>query len=376
MVSPQYLVPPHILALRPYEPGLSAEEVKERFGVERAVKLASNENPLGVSPLAIKNVQRAVADMFRYPDGGVALRRKLAECFNLKIDNVIAGAGSEGIMADIVRAFLCDDDEVLTTEAAFSGFQVLARSRGVAYRTVPYRDWHYDLAAMSHAITDRTKLIYLANPNNPTGTFFTRQEFENFHKRVPERVLIILDEAYFEFAMREPSYPDSMQYRFDNVMTLRTFSKIHGLAGARVGYGFAHQDLISVLLKIKLPFEPSGIGEAAALGALEDREFMEKSIETTTRGLTFLRRSFQELGFTVVSSAANFIMVVLETEDLAKQVFESLLRQGVIVRPLKATGLPNCIRVSAGTKDENERCVNALQRVSAELEINIHAASH
>jgi histidinol-phosphate aminotransferase len=376
LLSPQYLVPPHILALRPYEPGLSAEEVKAWFGVDRAVKLASNENPLGVSPLAIENARRALADMFRYPDGGLALRRKLADRFNLKIENVIAGAGSEGIMANIVRTFLCDEDQVLTTEAAFSGFQVLARSRGVAYRTVPYRDWHYDLAAMSDAITDRTKLIYLANPNNPTGTFFTRQEFESFHRSVPERVLIILDEAYFEFAMREPSYPDSMQYRFDNVITLRTFSKIYGLAGARVGYGFAHQDLISVLLKIKLPFEPSGIGEAAVLGALEDREFMEKSIENSTRGLEFLTKAFEALGFTVVPSAANFIMVVLDTEDLAKQLFERLLRQGVIVRPLKATGLPNCIRVSAGTKDENEICAEALQRVSAELEVNVHATTH
>lgn len=376
MVPPKYLVPPHILALRAYEPGLSTEEVKERFGVDRAVKLASNENPLGASPLAIENVQLALADMFRYPDGGLALRRKLADRFNLKTENVIVGAGSEGIMANIVRTFLCDEDEVLTTEAAFLGFQVLARGRGVAYRTVPYRNWHYDLKAMSDAITDRTKLIYLANPNNPTGTFFTRQEFERFHKSVPERVLIILDEAYFEFAIREPFYPDSMQYRFDNVITLRTLSKIYGLAGARVGYGFAHQDLISVLLKIKLPFEPSGIGEAAALGALEDRDFVEKSIENTSRGLVRLTRDFQELGFTVVPSAANFIMVVLETEDLAKELFERLLRQGVIVRPLRATGLPNCIRISAGTKDENEICVEALQRVSAELEADLHATTH
>ncbi len=376
MIPPQLLVPPHILGLRSYEPGLSPEQVKEQFGVDRAVKLASNENPLGTSPLAIEYAQQALAHMFWYPDGGLALRGKLAERFNLKIENVIAGAGSEGIMANIVRTFLCDDDEVLTTEAAFSGFQVLARSRGVAYRTVPYRNWHYDLAKMSDAITRRTKLIYLANPNNPTGTFFTREEFEDFHSRVPERVLIILDEAYFEFAMNRPSCPDSMQYRFDNVITLRTFSKIYGLAGARVGYGFAHEDLISVLLKIKLPFEPSGIGQAAALGALQDREFMNKSIENTARGLAFLTRSFEELGFKVVPSAANFIMVVLETEDLARRLFEGLLRQGIIVRPLKATGLPNCLRVSVGTADQNAMCVNALKRVGAELELDPYATTH
>ncbi len=376
MVPEQILVPPHILALRPYEPGLNPEEVKERFGVEHAVKLASNENPLGTSPIAIEYAQRALAEMFWYPDGGLALRRKLADRFNLKLENVIAGAGSEGIMANIVRTFLCDEDEVLTTDAAFSGFQVLARSRGVAYRTVPYRNWGYDLPKMADAITERTKLIYLANPNNPTGTFFTRQEFEGFHRRVPERVLIILDEAYFEFAMHEPSYPDSMQYRFDNVITLRTFSKIYGLAGARVGYGFAHQDLISVLLKIKLPFEPSGIGEAAALGALEDREFLEKSVENNARGLAFLTHSLENLGFTVAPSIANFVMAVFENEDLAQQVFERLLHCGVIVRPLKATGLANCLRISVGTKDQNELCVEALKRVSAELEIDQYATTH
>lgn len=376
MVPPQILVPSHILALRPYEPGLNAEQVKARFGLNRVIKLASNENPLGTSSVAIEHAQRALSDMFRYPDGGLALRQKLAERFKLKVENVIVGAGSEGIMANIVRTFLCDEDEVLTTEAAFAGFQVLARGRGVAYRTVPYRDWRYDLPRLADAITERTKLIYLANPNNPTGTFFTRREFEDFHRRVPERVLIILDEAYFEFAMALPSYPDSMHYRFDNVITLRTFSKIYGLAGARVGYGFAHEDLISVLLKIKLPFEPSGISEAAALGALEDRAFMEKSVENNSRGLAFMSAAFRELGFVVVPSAANFIMVVLETETLAQQVFDELLREGVIVRPLKATGLANCLRVSIGTKEENELCIEALKRVSAKLEIDRYATTH
>src|SRR5947209_2208903 len=370
------LVPPYIAALKPYEPGRGIEDAKRRYGLSRVVKLASNENPLGPSPRALEAIRGALDSLNFYPDGGVALRERLAEAYELKVANVIVGSGSDSIMSGIIRAFLCDEDEILTTEAAFSGFQVLARTRGVAYRTVPYRNWHYDLVTMSHAITARTKLIYLANPNNPTGTFFTREEFEAFHRRVPERVLIILDEAYFEFAMNQSSYPDSMHYRFDNVITLRTFSKIYGLAGARIGYGFAHEDLISVLLKIKLPFEPSGIGEAAALGALEDREFMEKSIENTARGLIFLNHAFQALGFTVVPSAANFIMVALETKDLAQQLFERLLRQGVIVRPLKATGLPNCIRVSVGTKEENEICVKALERVSAELEVNLHATTH
>ena len=251
------LVPPYIESLRPYEPGRSIDEVRRAYGLTNVAKLASNENPLGPSPLAIEAVRRQLGGLHLYPNGGLDLRRTLAEQFDLKPENVIAGSGSEGIMSNIIRTFLCDDDEVLTTDAAFIGFQVLARSRGVRYRTVPYRDWHYDLPALAARITEKTKIVYLANPNNPTGTIFTRQEFDSFYRHVPERVLIILDEAYFEYAKDNPRYPDSMHYRYDNVITLRTFSKIYGLAGIRIGYGFAHEELIANLLKVKLPFEPS-----------------------------------------------------------------------------------------------------------------------
>lgn len=224
------LVPPYIESLRPYEAGRTIEEVRRQYNLTRVAKLASNENPLGPSPRAIEAMIQDTARLNLYPNGGLDLRRVLAEKFDLKIENVIAGSGSEGIMSNIIRAFLCDDDEVLTTDGAFIGFQVLAKSRGVAYRTVPYRDWHYDLPALAGAITERTKIVYLANPNNPTGTIFTRQEFDAFYRHVPERVLIILDEAYFEYAKDNPRYPDSMHYRYDNVITLRTFSKIYGLA--------------------------------------------------------------------------------------------------------------------------------------------------
>jgi histidinol-phosphate aminotransferase len=366
--SSEILVPSHILALKPYEPGLNAEEIQQRLGLERVVKLASNENPLGVSPLALARAQESLANMSRYPSGGLLLRRRLAELFGVRVENVIAGAGSEGIMANIVRTFLCDQDEVLTTDAAFLGFQVLARSRGVAYRTVPYKNWQYDLKALADAISPQTKLIYLANPNNPTGSFFTRQAFEWFHERVPERVLIILDEAYYELAMAEQSYPDSMHYRFDNVITLRTFSKAYGLASARVGYGFAHEDLISVLLKVKLPFEPSGPAEAAALGALEDREFMLRSVANNAKGLAYFTGALRDLGFKIPASAANFVMIPFADMQQAEQVFQSLLARGVIVRPLAATGLPACLRVSIGIPEENELFISALQEVRREME--------
>ena len=356
------LVPPYIESLRPYEPGRSIDEVRRAYGLTSVAKLASNENPLGPSPLAIEAVRRELGGLHLYPNGGLDLRRTLAEQFDVKPENVIAGSGSEGIMSNIIRTFLCDDDEVLTTDAAFIGFQVLARSRGVRYRTVPYRDWHYDLPALAGRITEKTKIVYLANPNNPTGTIFTRQEFDSFYQHVPERVLIILDEAYFEYAKDNPRYPDSMHYRYDNVITLRTFSKIYGLAGIRIGYGFAHEELIANLLKVKLPFEPSTLAQAAGIGALADKEFLHRSLELNARGLRLFMDAFRGMGLEVVPSCANFVMLALPDAAPARDLTEALLREGVIVRPLGAFGLPQCIRVSTGTDSENARCIEAVER--------------
>jgi histidinol-phosphate aminotransferase len=359
------LVPPYIESLQPYEAGRTIASVRAQYGLSQVAKLASNENPLGASPKSVEAIARAVKDLHRYPNGGLELREVLASEFDLKVDNVIAGSGSEGIMSNIIRAFLCDDDEVLTTQAAFIGFQVLARSRGVAYRTVPYRDWHYDLPALAAAINPHTKIIYLANPNNPTGTIFTRAQFDDFYRHVPERVLIILDEAYFEYAKDNPRYPDSMHYRYDNVITLRTFSKVYGLAGARIGYGFAHDELIRNLLKVKLPFEPSTPAQAAGVAALEDKEFLHRSLERNARGLRYLTGSLEEMGLTVIPSDANFVMVVLPSEQAACRIFEELLSQGVIVRPLKAFGLPHCLRISTGADEDNQLCISALRRSHA-----------
>jgi histidinol-phosphate aminotransferase len=339
--------------------------VERIYGVARAVKLASNENPLGPSPLAREAIAHSAARANCYPNGGLDLRKVLADEYDLKVGNVIAGSGSEGIMSNIIRAFLCDDDEVLTTEAAFIGFQVLAKSRGVKYRTVPYKDWHYDLAALGSQISEKTKIIYLANPNNPTGTIFTRHEFEEFYRHVPERVLIILDEAYFEYAKDNPRYPDSMHYRYDNVITLRTFSKVYGLAGVRIGYGFAHEELIANLLKVKLPFEPSTPAQAAGMAALADKAFLHRSLELNARGLRLLAGALAEMGLNVVRSEANFVMVVLADAVQAARAVEDLLAQGIIVRSLTAFGLPQCLRISTGTDEDNQRLIAAMYKVAA-----------
>lgn len=360
------LVPPYIENLKPYVAGKSIDEIRQKYGLERVIKLASNENPLGSSPKALEALKDSLAAAHRYPDGGLKLRAVLAEKFNLKIENVIAGAGSEGIMANIIRTFLSDKDEVLTGAHTFLGFTVLARSRGVKINTVPLtRDWRFDLAALAKEINRRTKIIYLANPNNPTGAIFTRAEFEHFLKKIPERLLVILDEAYFEFAQENPDYPDSMAYRHDNVITLRTFSKAYGLAGLRIGYGFAHGELIRNLLKVKLPFEPSHTAEAAGLGALEDAEFLQKTLDNNRKGRKFLSKAMTDLGFKILPSDANFVLVLMPGPKAAQNLFQTLLTKGIIVRPQEASGLPQGLRISVGREEENEILVETLEKITA-----------
>ncbi len=357
------LVPPYIESLEPYKPGKPASELQKELGIKDVIKLASNENPLGSSPLALEEMLRCVHALHLYPNGGLDLRGILAERFEVNIANVITGSGSEGIMSSIIRTFLCDDDEVLTSEGTFIGFYVLARSRGIKMVTVPLKDYRYDLPALASAITTKTKIIYLANPNNPTGTIFTRAEFDQFMKFVPSHTLIILDEAYFEYAKDNPKYPDSMHYRYDNVITLRTFSKIYGLAGVRIGYGFAHEELIKNLLKVKLPFEPSTPAQAAGIGALRDASFVHRSLEVNTNGLAMLVPALAALGFSSVPTEANFVMVPLPSEEDANTLCNELLQLGVIIRPLRAFGLPHCVRISIGSAQEIEQLLSAMQKI-------------
>ncbi len=363
------LVPDYIASLRPYEAGRQAADVARAYGLSRVVKLASNENPLGPSPAALEAIRDNVGHLNIYPDGGLALRQTLAREYDTRVENVIAGNGSEAIISNIIRTFLCDDDEILTTEAAFIGFQLLAKSRGAHYRTVPLTpEYAYDLEAIARAITARTKIIYLANPNNPTGTFFSKQQFDAFYRHVPERALIILDEAYFEYARDNPRYPDSMDYRYDNVITLRTFSKVYGLAGVRIGYGFAHEELIANLLKVKLPFEPGTLAQAAGIAALHDRAYFHRSLEVNARGMAILRRTLTEQNIRYIESQANFVMTVWPSEEDARHVAQALLEQGVIVRPLTSWGLPKCVRITVGAEEEMEFLADALRNaVAAEL---------
>jgi histidinol-phosphate aminotransferase len=361
---PKRLVPPHVEALKAYQPGRPPEQLKKELGIEKFINMASNENPLGPPQSAIDAMQRSLTDISRYPDlAGTKLRTALSDRYATKIDNVAIGSGSESTMANIVRAFLHGDDEVLTSQGTFIGLYVLVNAQGIKLTTVPLKNYRFDLDAIADAVGPKTKMIYLCNPNNPTGTIFTRAEFENFIRKVPEHVLVILDEAYYEFAAINPDYPDSMRYRLDNVLTLRTFAKAYGMAGIRLGYGLGHEYLIDFVNRIKLPFEPNILAQEAGLAALGDDEYLERTLENNEEGMAYLTYNFDKLGLHRIPSHANFVMLEMDTAERVAKVHEGLLRHGIAIRPLAAFGLPTCLRITVGLPEENELLVKALHNI-------------
>jgi histidinol-phosphate aminotransferase len=362
---PRRLVPQHIENLKAYQPGRPARHLMEELKLDKFVHLASNENSLGAPKSVQEAIVKAMAEMHRYPEsGGFALREVLAETYRVKVDNVAIGSGSESIMANIIRAFLDINDEVVTSEGTFIGFYVLVNSQGSKLKQVPLKNYHFDLDAIADAVTDKTKLVYLCNPNNPTGTIFSRAEFEAFIRKIPDHVLVLLDEAYFEFTMGTTEFPDSMTYRYDNVLTLRTFSKAYGMAGIRLGYGLGHDYLIGFVNKVKLPFEPNNLAQAAGIAALRDQDYLRQSLINNDQGMKMITDEFTRLGMQYVPSHTNFVMVPYGTAEKVAALHEGLLRQGVAIRPLHAFGLPHCFRVTVGLPEENEAFIQALRRIA------------
>ena len=350
----QTLVPDYIRNLTLYQAGKPIEELTRERGLTRISKLASNENPLGPSPEAIKKMTNALWDVHRYPDmHAYMLKSSLAKLYKLKRENIILGNGSEGIMAYIARAFIQPEHEILTAENTFIGFYIIARSVGAHIKTVPLTpDYRFDVKALALAITEKTKVIYICNPNNPTGTYITKNEFDFLMEHVPSHVLVILDEAYFEFAQAQPDYPDSMDYRYDNVLTLRTFSKAYGLSGIRIGYGCGHEDLIANLTKVKLPFEPGVIAQMGAAGAIHDKSHLRRTIANNRLRYKETFDFLTKHDFKPIPSAANFIAFKTGSDEASSALFEMLLDYGVIIRQLKANEMPEYVRVSLGTQKE------------------------
>ncbi len=356
------LVPDYIRDLIPYKAGKPIQELAKEKGLTRITKLASNENPLGPSPLAIREMTRGLWDVHRYPDPHAhELKEKLAQMYQLKKENIILGHGSESLIGHIARAFLQTGDEVLTAEKTFSAFFVLTKSSGAKVIKAPMKDHRYDVRALIQRITENTKLIYIANPDNPSGTYLKKAEFDDLMRAVPDHCLVILDEAYFEFAQEHEDYPDSMNYRYDNVITLRTFSKAYGLSGIRVGYGFAHEELIQNLHKVKLPFEPSIPGQLGALGALNDQEHLRRTLENNKKQYQHLTAYLKQKGFQYLPSATNFVAFACASAEASEWLFQNLLNQGVIVRPLTSNQMPEFLRVSLGSDEEMEHFYEAME---------------
>ena len=355
------LVPRHIKNLLPYKAGRPIEDLRRELGLKYIIKLASNENPNGVSPMAIEALKNSLKDNFRYPDpSAYLLKNKLADHFNVKEANIVVGSGSEGVMSNIMRTFLRQGDEIIAAKNSFIGFKVLANASGNHINWVPLNGYHHDLPHIAEKINDYTKIIYLANPDNPTGTYFTKNEFDIFMTKVPERVLVLLDEAYFEYAVQVKDYPDSMHYRYDNVITLRTFSKAHGLAGFRVGYGFAHEELISNLNKVKLPFEPSWPAQVCALAAIDDQVYIDKTISSCLIEKERLYNVLNDIEIDYIKSITNFITIILNSDQSAENFCNTMLKEGIILRHLNGWGLSSCVRVTIGTREENEYFINNL----------------
>lgn len=352
---------PHIASLKPYKPGKPIAEVMAEYGLTDVIKLASNENPLGPSPKAMEAVRRAIPEIHLYPNGGKSLREAIAKKVGLSVDQVIAGSGSEGVMTTFMRTFFSPGDEALSSEGSFGGFYVLAHAAGLNLVLAPMKDFAYDLDAIADRITPKTKLIYIANPNNPTGSTIGREAFETFYEKVPPNVIILHDEAYYDFALDVPDFYSLLTDIRPNVVTLRTFSKSHGLAGIRIGFGSGPRELIEPMLKVKLPFEPGTLAQVAGIAALDDEEFLARTIATNRVGKAYLAKSFKAMSVRYIETHANFFCLPFLAEQDAKQFTDEMERHGIITRWLGGFGLPDCVRISIGTQEENERAIAAMK---------------
>jgi histidinol-phosphate aminotransferase len=353
---------PFLKTLPIYQPGRPIEEVARELNLpaDSIIKVASNENPFGPSPLAIAAMQKAIAGVNLYPDGNAFyLKQKLAAKLGVEPTNLILGNGSNEIIEFVLHALLTPDADVVVSQFCFAIYPIVAKMFGANVITVPAKHYGHDLPAMLHAITPNTRIIFVANPNNPTGTLAPREQVIQCVNEVPDDVLLVMDEAYIEFLDDAVDLVPLIRLGVrKNLILMRTFSKIYGLAGLRIGYGIGAPDLIAALEKTRQPFNINSLAQAAALAALDDDEHVRKTRRNNFGGLEFFRRAFRELKLEFVPSSANFILV--RAGD-GQKVFDAMQQQGVIVRPMGGYQLPEWIRISVGTPPENERCLGALK---------------
>jgi histidinol-phosphate aminotransferase len=356
-------VPEYIRALIPYTPGKPIEEVEREYGIKGAVKLASNENPLGPSPAAVRVLHERIEQLHRYPDGDCFyLKRGLAANLAIAPERFIFGNGSNELIELAVRTFLRPEDEAIMAAQSFTIYRLVVQAAGGTAKIIPLSDFIHDLKAIKAAVTPKTRLIFLANPNNPTGTTYGKDAWEDFLVEVSGEVLIVVDEAYREY-VRDSRYPDSLAYQGagKSILTLRTFSKMYGLAGLRIGYGIGPEPVVAMMHRVRQPFNVNAAAQWAALAALGDVEHKVRTLEVNRQGMTFLEAELNRLGIAFVPSQANFILIRVGDGG---RVFQDLLRRGVIVRPMQEYGLPEYVRVTVGTVDENKKFVAALKAIA------------
>ncbi len=361
------LAPGYIRAIAPYEPGKPISELAREFGLDPngIIKLASNENPLGVSPLAMQAMRQALADVARYPDGnGFELKQALSQHYGVETSQIVLGNGSNDVLELAARSFLTPGLEAIYSQHAFAVYPLATQAVGATGVEVPAHDFAHDLGAMLRAVSPRTRLMFIANPNNPTGTLIHSADLHAFIRALPPDVIVVLDEAYNEYLPAELK-ADSVGWlrEFPNLIITRTFSKAYGLAGLRVGYAFAHAGVADLMNRVRQPFNVNSISLAAATAGLDDREFVRHSFELNQSGMRRITQGLTQLGLTYIPSFGNFVS--FKVGD-ANAVFQQLLKRGVIVRPIASYGMPDYLRVSTGLEAENERFLEALgQSLSA-----------
>jgi histidinol-phosphate aminotransferase len=359
------LAAPGVPALHPYVPGKPVSELERELGIRDSIKLASNENPLGISPRVQEVLRGQIGDLARYPDGGgFALRQRLAALHGVAAQTITLGNGSNDVLDLVARAFLCPGVEAVFSQYAFAVYPISTQAVGATARVAPAKNFGHDLAAMAALVNEQTRVVFIANPNNPTGTWLGASELRDFIAALPDWVLVVVDEAYVEY-VQEPDYPDTSRWLgdFPNLIVTRTFSKAYGLAGLRVGYGLANPQVADLLNRVRQPFNVNSLALAAAEAALDDPEHLRRSVELNQAGLAQLEAGLRTLGVDYIPSVGNFI--TLDLGRPAAPVDQALLREGCIVRPLANYGMPNHLRVTVGLAAENQRFLSALGRVLA-----------
>jgi histidinol-phosphate aminotransferase len=353
-----------IREITPYISGKPIEEIRRELGVKgEIIKLASNENPMGPSPLALEAIEREMKNLHYYPEGtGYTLREKLAERLEISGDEIILGAGSCEVIELICKTFVSPGEEVISSKYAFTVYQLATRIVGGKNIVVPANIYGHDLDAMRDAITDNTKVIFIANPNNPTGTMNMAQDVSKFLDSVPDDVVVVIDEAYHEYMERE-DYPLTLPYIKEkrNLIILRTFSKVHGLAGLRIGYGIAKKELIQFINQVREPFNTSRIAQDAALAAIEDQEHIRKSVQSNKKEKRYFYEMLERENLSFFPSEGNFVTLNLKMN--AQEIFQKLMREGVVVRPLEMYDMPNAIRVTVGTRPQIKKFVQSIKKV-------------